>query len=78
MTIGNVQNIFAQGTKFAGIKPIKAASSETSSGGGASAGSSKPSGNTIGVNTNIGVGESMFTAGQAGKPGGVARTLAFA
>lgn len=35
-------------------------------------------GNTVGVNTNIGVGDSMNLAAQAGKPAGIGKTLYFA
>lgn len=34
--------------------------------------------NTVGVNTNIGVGDSSFIAAQAGKPAGIGKTLYFA
>ena len=35
-------------------------------------------GNTYGVNANIGIGESSYTAAQAGYKAGIGRTLAFA
>ena len=35
-------------------------------------------GNTYGVNANIGIGETSYTAPQAGYKAGVSRTLAFA
>ena len=35
-------------------------------------------GNTVGVNTNIGIGETSYTAPQAGYKAGIGRTLAFA
>lgn len=36
------------------------------------------SNNTTGVNTNIGVGDSMNIPAQAGKPAGIGKTLGFA
>lgn len=37
-----------------------------------------PSDSTVGVNTNIGVGDTSFIAAQAGKKAGMGRTLGFA
>lgn len=44
---------------------------------GALSGPSTPA-STYGVNTNIGVGQSMNIAAQAGKPSGIGKTLGFA
>ena len=70
-------------TQSASIKPVGAAKEVQGqsfagvSGGSASA--NNPFGaSTVGINSNIGVGDTMFTSAQAGKKAGMGRTLGFA
>ena len=77
-------NPFAFGAQ--GIKPIQQTPVVTKQPTGEASGGTKPTEiasasanqNTTGVNTNIGVGDSMNIPAQAGKPAGVGKTLYFA
>lgn len=77
-------NLFSQLSAFKGIEPTKAVGGGSSSGevGGSPAKtcSNNPFGESkmVGVNTNIGVGDTMNIAAQAGKKPGIGRTLGFA
>lgn len=74
-------NPFAQVFSGQDIKPIQQAPAVTKQPPEETA--AKPTelasaGNTAGVNTNIGVGDSSFIPAQAGKPAGIGKTLGFA
>lgn len=64
---------------FSQLQPIQGANA-VSLQKGASAGmeqQSPSSGNTSGINTNIGIGDTSYIAAQAGKKAGIGKTLGF-
>jgi len=82
----NVQKInpFTQAFGTQGVKPVQQTPQVTKQPAGQASGESKPAEvastnqNPVGVNPNIGVGDSMNIPAQAGKPAGVGKTLYFA
>lgn len=80
MTVERI-NPFAQVFRGQDIKPVQQTPAVTKQPTEETA--AKPielasAGNTTGVNTNIGVGDSMNLPAQAGKPAGIGKTLYFA
>lgn len=77
-------NLFAQAFGSQGINPIQQPQAVTKQSPEATAAEVKPmevastNQNTVGVNTNIAVGDSMNIPAQAGKPAGLGKTLYFA
>ena len=73
-------NLFNQASAMQAINPTKAVGGQSSSGssGSATSGGNPFAGETVGVNTNVGVGDVSYVSGQMGKPSGMARTLGFA
>lgn len=72
-------NLFSQKPAVHGVGAIKSGENHsTGVSSGSSAGNNPFGGNTVGVNTNIGVGDSMNIPAQAGKKAGLGRTLGFA
>lgn len=73
-------NLFTQISGMQGVKPAQSFGGEKTSGVTESKSSSNNpfGGETVGVNTNIGVGDEMSIAAQAGKKAGSGKTLAFA
>lgn len=74
-------NFLGQAAGMQGIQPVKQLGAEPTKGEptGASEKSNNPfSKGTVGVNTNIGVGDMMNISAQAGKKAGVGKTLGFA
>lgn len=72
-------NLFSQASGMQAINPTKSVGAKPFSGAtGGSAQSNNPfKGETVGVNTNIGVGDTSFVSNQLGRSG-MAKTLAFA
>lgn len=73
-------NLFGSASGLQGVSPTKAVAGQSSegSGGTSSTSSNMFSDSTAGVNTNIGVGDTMNIPAQAGKKAGLGRTLGFA
>lgn len=76
----NKLGIFSQAQPIKAAAATKAVGGQLSGGssGGQASGNNPFSGSTVGINTNIGIGESMNIAAQAGKKPGIGRTLGFA
>lgn len=72
-------NLFNQALAMQAINPTKAVSGQTYSGTSENtmSGNNPFSGETVGVNTNIGVGDVSYVSNQLGRSG-TARTLGFA
>lgn len=80
MTVDKVNlNLFSQASGMQAIQPTKSVKARPFSGesGGSTSSNNHFEGETVGVNTNIGVGDTSFVSNQLGKSG-MARTLAFA
>lgn len=73
-------NMFMQGAALQNVGAVRTAMPQSATGGTTLSGNpfaSMNSENTVGVNTNIGVGDVSYVSNQLGKSG-TARTLAFA
>lgn len=73
-------NLFAQTSGMQAIAPTKAVGGQPSAevAGGASSDNPFSKEGTVGINTNIGIGDTMSIAPQAGKKAGIGKTLAYA
>lgn len=72
-------NLFNPAQGMQAIQPTKAVGGQpTESSSGSSSNKNPFGGQTVGLNTNIGVGDTMNIAAQAGKKAGIGKTLGFA